>query len=1817
MKPSELIGAAGATSLRQRLGTSSEDDGVARFLLDRLTGEQVAAITAALLKDPATDALLKIAIPRALVADFDLPDHVLTDERTTHVRNAECDRPALLMANADDDQGASLNDVTLIGAKQLTEEPKHWVVAASTGLGLLEGQLNAWVAALHGLNAADDWTLHQISHYVALTRVAIEEHSSPVPAALGWALPALHLPRDSGYFLGLSDKESDQPRRWKKLFEKLVSDRKPLLNKQRANRQIIESEELRSQFEQVREDIVSAAYDAIEAFIDAAPGWGAEAEALSNFEWESDSIIQIFSGLKQKKTRLPEETITFFEFEFPDRLSDADATYLAQLKARSSLKEARDDDREFFEAHREDLAKDKPLRAKWERFIFGRPIECTDFAEGILRAIERLFGQVNVHGSQRRLKIRSARRTRGQWLDINADVGRAFGLRYRGLPSLMGSSVEWEAPYLFAYEELLERAKKRKKYKANTSVSRASLQIKFDVILEVGSGSTGERQVVQLVWQAQPNAIGLEFPGDLGRLIKRPLVRTNVARLPVSQKGALQAVSLSEVGTLQPAFGQDSGSLVPRTNAGEDVGKMFPRQLKEAKAAGRVSAEGGQAIEAAWKRFSSLYVDAVSALQSSGYASSLLLEQAEAYGVLLRNLSEHAAGDISRRDLWEPVLGIGAIMVTGAAPSAIVAPWHPLRMAGTAVKMRSLTGLIDYLLSDVDVNFGDPRLFFSDLREELAHPLYPEIAVGYSGSEAVLLAETSTVNDYSLFERPVRDPSETATDVDPAEASRQIRGLLDRYLDLQPHERSNLSIMLYNCDAAGLPLATVNALNSVQDQDEVHCNVLVRHRDRAKLGRVYSELLEKSEGDPDAVVVSETSRNFMSKLRIGVMLDTGSAPGDGKTREIDVAFLHDVVSRQAREDWFSVPSGDENPTLLEHVPARWSYRRVTSEDELKATSYLTCPRQPQAGWAYIDAVAGVIRRQSHDPQVHFLPARQISFQDHGLKSMFDEVHALAEWVATYDDLLDKRQLAAQNISVIRYRRQRTHGRNMVVSSTSELRILNVLVRRRLSELSLGLPDDQLNGLAKRMIDDAAAISGDIVLRAAKRGVSAGELIGLVLSRALVREELGGSAAVAWFLLDDYAEWLGQREEGIADILGLSVGSDPNGKIRLRAVVTEAKYVDSSGLAEATRKSRNQLRQTVARMDDALFGDPGRLDRDLWLSRIADLLLDGTAALGQATLLERVRDGIRRGSVPIDLRGYSHIFISGPANDGSSLGEQEPIADIASGLQEVFTREGLRQLIKAYEANMPLGALRQALGNEHVWDQANFRDPAPRVDWTKAIAAEPKSPLPTALIADLDDEDDDDDDGDTVQYSGSTLPTGPSTTPAPTSGLDATPSPVETEEAAPPVECGLQISAAPETFAAPIAPTSEPTYETEKSANVAAPGSDMPLDALIKANAERSIEDSAEERAWLESSSQKLRSALLGYKLQAKIVGTRLTPNAALIRFMGSDRLRVEDIEARQSALLTTHGLRLISISPLPGEIVVGVARPQRQIVSLWDVWARRALNRNAAGVNKSFVLGLKELDGDVLYLNLGGAFGGGQAHEPHTLVAGATGSGKSVLIQALLLDIAATNPSSLAHIHLIDPKMGVDYSAIERLPHLQSGVIVDQVRAVEVMEGLVKEMEQRYELFRTHGSRDIRAYNTKVPSQDRLPVIFLVHDEFAEWMLTDEYKSAVTAYVSRLGVKARAAGIHLIFAAQRPDANVMPMQLRDNLGNRLILKVASVGTSEIALGVKGAEQLLGLGHLAARLSGEPAIIYAQAPFLSDDDIERVVDAIILGDGGQA
>ncbi len=359
-------------------------------------------------------------------------------------------------------------------------------------------------------------------------------------------------------------------------------------------------------------------------------------------------------------------------------------------------------------------------------------------------------------------------------------------------------------------------------------------------------------------------------------------------------------------------------------------------------------------------------------------------------------------------------------------------------------------------------------------------------------------------------------------------------------------------------------------------------------------------------------------------------------------------------------------------------------------------------------------------------------------------------------------------------------------------------------------------------------------------------------------------------------------------------------------------------------------------------------------------------------------------------------------------------------------------------------------------------------------------------------------------------------------------------------------------------------------------------------------------ETKDDEEWLRTVEIKAKHALQQFQLQAKVVSSVLTPNCALIKFAGSSNLTVEQVSRKRSELLTTYGLNVVALRPEPGIVSLAVERPKRRLIRTQELWSR--WNPEQGWGNRSLLIGVREDDGELLFLSPG------KEHAPHTLIAGSTNSGKSVLIQNVIIAIAATNTPEQAKILLIDPKQGVDYFAFENLPHLKGALIVDPESATAQLDQLVAEMDSRYVRFRGARCPNLDEYNKRCAEADRLPVLWVIHDEFAEWMMVDEYKESVTNIVGCLGVKARAAGIHLVFAAQRPDANVMPMQLRANLGNRLVLKVDSVGTSEIALGESGAEYLLGQGHLLAKLEGDSGLCFAQVPLAKADFIEQIVEA---------
>ncbi|AKF92993.1 FtsK/SpoIIIE domain-containing protein [Brevibacillus laterosporus] len=1767
MNEIELIGRVATEFLRQNLLTDTSDssEGVARFLLDKLTGEQVARICHKVLNDAYLKSKVAIKVPRKLVDEYGLPDEVLTNKKTTFWRHASCDKDAIILANTNDDQGQSLRDITSIGARDLKSVPELWVNVVSKDLPLTDDQMRYWKQALRGLQEASDCSLEQFSKYVVMVYDIISTEGISVIRALGWALPALRLPRDSSFFESIPENKLGHMSKWRKMYIDAYTKRGCYLYKQTPNRQLIENDQLLTIYEKVKEHIPTEYHTVVENFILSKETWAESTDKISELEWERDKVSLLFTEIKVLKVDLGTKTKQYFEDEFPDSLTDEENDYLSILRKRK-VKDASDEDKDFYERHRHELDGDRLLKSQWDRFVYGKPIECTDFLVGLVESIHRLFDQCDEPTGSKELRIRTSKGSgKKTWLDINEDVGLYFCTSYRGIEKITSNQVFWDTHWLFKYDELIADRRQRQGYKKNTSVSKTATQIAFDVELTYSDlQGLKQKNNVRLIWQFPNSSIGLELHDDLTRLSRNPFSYITVAKNPISKKGKLQSISLNDVGTLQAVFGQDRGSLVGTYSRSVDLNKVVRKEMKNANVEGRLSTENYSTLKESWSRFKDHYARAINDWLKEGLSSDSLLDQCKVYEKLLTDLRHYATGDINRINIWHPIMNLGNIQVDDKKPISIITPWHPMRMAAKAVKVRQVSSLINYVLQGTNVDFGDSKLFFTDIALELKHPFYPEVSLGYEGKQATLLCISDSVNDYSLMESPVREFEEHETNEDPKEATEKVITMVKKYIELQPHERTNLSVALFNCDSIRLPQAIVNGISSIHDsEEEVRCQVILRHRELTKLSDLYMKMIESADHDPDMMVPSELSKDFMARLRIGVMADAAPVYEVKDGKPVDIVFLQNVISKEAKLVWVPV-SVNIFPDLIDHIPPRWGKRRPASKDELKSTVYLTSPRQTNVGWTYLKTVHQIVTTEAVEENICLLPARQISFQNEKTREIFDEAHTLGEWVINYDELLEPRLLKNQGVQVIKYQHSRTQGPNMVVSSRSKLNLLKVLVKRRLDSLNLSLYDEELYRLTEEFIDDANDISGDIVLRAAKRGVFASELLGVVLSKALISTEVSSDNLIGWFFLDDYASWLGQKEEQIADIMALAPVVN-NGVPYLKVIITEAKYVDSKGLAEARKNSQKQLRDTITRMHNAIFGNPGRLDRDLWLSRLSDLFNDGLEVPTDSIInIETWRDGIRNGTIPIEIKGYSHVFVS--SVDSHVESERIKLSNVEGCYQEIYSKERVSDLVISYFKKDSLLGIRKDIGDDTPWTTVDFKFPAVRI----------------ALSRDIEDNNQD-----AYQDISTDEPSN-----EPIENSYSTLSPID------------ELS----NHSTNCLNSEHETINGQFNENQMASWASIPLKNWIDQNA-TSQEANTTTATWVEQKVNTLKMALISYNLQAKVLDHRLTPNAVIVKLKGSDQLKVEDIEKKRSQLLTTHALEVISIIAQPGEVVVSIARPQRQTITLGDVWKVREISKSTSGMNMSFVIGIKEIDGELLYLNLGGTFRGLEQHAPHTLIAGATGSGKSVLLQNLILDICATNSKELAKVYLIDPKFGVDYQHLEELPHLSEGIIIDQDKAISTLEFLVEEMDRRYLLFRDQKVNSLKDYNAKIEENNRLPLFFLVHDEFAEWMLIDTYKQAISSLVQRLGVKARAAGIHLIFAAQRPDTNVLPVQLRDNLGNRLILRVESEGTSQISLGEKGAERLLGKGHLAARLQGEAGLIFAQVPFLSTDDLIKVTQII--------
>ncbi len=366
-------------------------------------------------------------------------------------------------------------------------------------------------------------------------------------------------------------------------------------------------------------------------------------------------------------------------------------------------------------------------------------------------------------------------------------------------------------------------------------------------------------------------------------------------------------------------------------------------------------------------------------------------------------------------------------------------------------------------------------------------------------------------------------------------------------------------------------------------------------------------------------------------------------------------------------------------------------------------------------------------------------------------------------------------------------------------------------------------------------------------------------------------------------------------------------------------------------------------------------------------------------------------------------------------------------------------------------------------------------------------------------------------------------------------------------------------------------------------------------------------DQSNEYNLIHANAAKLERTFQSFGVKAKVTQVHLGPAVTKYEVHPDVGVKVSRIVNLSDDLALALAAKDIRIeAPIPGKSAIGIEVPNSEVamVSLREVLEAKQNNRP----DSKLLIGLgRDITGEAVLAELN--------KMPHLLVAGATGSGKSVCINGIITSILMRAKPHEVKLMMIDPKM-VELNVYNGVPHLLAPVVTNPKKAAQALQKVVSEMERRYELFSHTGTRNIEGYNEYVKKQNLeenekhplLPYIVVIVDELADLMMvaSNDVEDAIT----RLAQMARAAGIHLIIATQRPSVDVITGVIKANIPSRIAFAVSSATDSRTILDSGGAEKLLGRGDMLFTPVGSNKPTRVQGAFLSDEEVEEIVDFVI-------
>ncbi|MHA3914674.1 DNA translocase FtsK [Halovulum sp. GXIMD14793] len=452
-------------------------------------------------------------------------------------------------------------------------------------------------------------------------------------------------------------------------------------------------------------------------------------------------------------------------------------------------------------------------------------------------------------------------------------------------------------------------------------------------------------------------------------------------------------------------------------------------------------------------------------------------------------------------------------------------------------------------------------------------------------------------------------------------------------------------------------------------------------------------------------------------------------------------------------------------------------------------------------------------------------------------------------------------------------------------------------------------------------------------------------------------------------------------------------------------------------------------------------------------------------------------------------------------------------------------------------------------------------------------------------------------------------------------LDPTPAPVATPE--PRSEPRVQQQRKPVTKSARARRDEQPSLQLEASGE----GYDLPPISLLQNPVDIQRAQLSDDA--LEENARMLESVLDDYGVKGEIVSVRPGPVVTMYELEPAPGLKASRVIGLADDIARSMSALAARVSTVPGRSVIGIELPNdfREKVILREILSAKAYDDKKHAL--PLALG-KDIGGEPVVVNL--------ARMPHLLIAGTTGSGKSVAINTMILSLLYRLTPDECRMIMIDPKM-LELSVYDGIPHLLSPVVTDPKKAVVALKWVVAEMEERYRKMSKMGVRNIDGYNSRVQDAldkgegftrtvqtgfddatgepvfeteeydpEKMPFIVVIVDEMADLMMVAGKE--IEACIQRLAQMARASGIHLIMATQRPSVDVITGTIKANFPTRISFQVTSKIDSRTILGEQGAEQLLGMGDMLY-MAGGGRITRVHAPFVSDEEVEEIVNFLKL------